>query len=237
MACASHAILQANLFLGLGLDAYIAIGRLPGGIVQHVWVLTREPSGDVLLWETASTMHPVHAYTHVHPHVHGTSTQVLFWETTKGSYYRLPRRWTGLYLEGAADVALFRSAQGEMLGGGAAAGAGAGSTRGGGTLSTREAGGGVTGRGGGGGKRALGRGELASMSREERRSARAAAALAKDKAEREAARKAKELAERQKQEGELLEHAPHACIHTCILSCVWHVHGMEAGGRALCQLH
>ena len=48
----------------MGLDAYIAIGRLPGGITQHVWVVTREANGDVRLWET-----------------------------TKGRYYTLPQRW------------------------------------------------------------------------------------------------------------------------------------------------
>ena len=63
-ASEDHAILQANLFLGMGLDAYIAIGRLPGGITQHVWVVTRESNGDVRLWET-----------------------------TKGIFYSLPQRW------------------------------------------------------------------------------------------------------------------------------------------------
>ena len=100
-ASEDHAILLANLFLGMGLDAYLAIGRLPGGVTQvrraatattttatatpatpptstapaprpppptqHVWVLTREPNGDVLMWET-----------------------------TKGKYYTLPQRWSGL---------------------------------------------------------------------------------------------------------------------------------------------
>ena len=51
-ASEDHAVLQCNLFLGLGLDAYIAIGRLPGGVQQHVWVVTREPNGDILFWET-----------------------------------------------------------------------------------------------------------------------------------------------------------------------------------------
>ena len=50
----------------MGLDAYLAIGRLPGGIAQHVWVVTRESNGDVRLWET-----------------------------TKGRYYTLPQRWKG----------------------------------------------------------------------------------------------------------------------------------------------
>ena len=79
-----HAILQCNLFLGLGLDAYIAIGRLPGGVQQHVWVVTREPNGDI-----------------------------LFWETTKGDFYTLPGRWTGLYLEGAAEAMQFGGMGGE----------------------------------------------------------------------------------------------------------------------------
>lgn len=51
-ASEDHAILQANLFLGLGSDAYLAIGKLPGGLRQHVWVVTREGNGDVLMWET-----------------------------------------------------------------------------------------------------------------------------------------------------------------------------------------
>eukprot|EP00966_Prymnesium_polylepis_P175508 4061799-Prymnesium_polylepis.1 len=51
-ASEDHAILQCNLFLGLGIDAYLAIGKLPGGLVQHVWVATREPNGDVRFWET-----------------------------------------------------------------------------------------------------------------------------------------------------------------------------------------
>lgn len=71
-ASEDHAILQANLFLGMGLDAYIAIGRLPGGITQHVWVVTRESNGDVRLWET-----------------------------TKGIFYTLPQRWKGLFMDGA----------------------------------------------------------------------------------------------------------------------------------------
>ena len=36
-----------------------------------MWVLTREPNGDVLMWET-----------------------------TKGKYYTLPQRWSGLLLDG-----------------------------------------------------------------------------------------------------------------------------------------
>ena len=84
-ASEDHAILQCNLFLGLGIDAYLAIGRLPGGVTQHVWVVTREPNGDV-----------------------------LFWEPTKGDYYTLPGRWTGLYLDGASGAA-------GVEGGGAAA--------------------------------------------------------------------------------------------------------------------
>ena len=75
-ASEDHAILQCNLFLGLGLDAYLAIGRLPGGVQQHVWVMTREPNGDI-----------------------------KFWETTKGEFYTLPGRWMGLYLDGTFEVA------------------------------------------------------------------------------------------------------------------------------------
>ena len=70
-ASEDHAILQCNLFLGLGLDAFLAIGKLPDRITQHVWVVTREPNGDV-----------------------------RFWETTRGCFYTLPQRWTGLFMEG-----------------------------------------------------------------------------------------------------------------------------------------
>ena len=80
-ASEDHAILQCNLFLGMGLDAYIAIGRLPGGIVQHVWVMTREPNGDV-----------------------------RFWETTKGRFFTLPQRWAGLLMDGA-DAGVFKEHQ------------------------------------------------------------------------------------------------------------------------------
>ena len=41
-ASEDHAVLQCSLFLGLGLDAYLAVGRLPGGVQQHAWVATRE---------------------------------------------------------------------------------------------------------------------------------------------------------------------------------------------------
>jgi hypothetical protein len=75
-ASEDHAILMCNLFLGLGLDAYLAIGKLPGGIQQHVWVVTREPTGDV-----------------------------KFWETTKGCCYTLPARCQSVLLEGAGEVA------------------------------------------------------------------------------------------------------------------------------------
>lgn len=67
-----HAVLLCNLLLGMGMDAYLAVGRLKGGIVQHVWVLTREPTGDVRMWET-----------------------------TKGTFYTLPGRWSGLFMDGA----------------------------------------------------------------------------------------------------------------------------------------
>ena len=84
-ASEDHAILQCNMFLGMGLDAYIAIGRLPGGIVQHVWVVTREPNGDV-----------------------------RFWETTKGRFYTLPARWPGLLMDGA-DLGTFKESETDLL--------------------------------------------------------------------------------------------------------------------------
>ena len=84
-ASEDHAILQCNMFLGMGLDAYIAIGRLPGGIVQHVWVVTREPNGDV-----------------------------RFWETTKGRFYTLPARWPGLLMDGA-DAGTFKESETDLL--------------------------------------------------------------------------------------------------------------------------
>jgi len=52
-----HALLMCNLFLGLELDAYVCVGRLIEGSGEgekrHVWVMTREPNGDVGLWETS----------------------------------------------------------------------------------------------------------------------------------------------------------------------------------------
>jgi len=51
-----HALLMCNLFLGLGLDAYVCVGRLADtseGEKRHVWVMTREPGGDVSMWETS----------------------------------------------------------------------------------------------------------------------------------------------------------------------------------------
>jgi hypothetical protein len=143
-ASEDHAILQCNLFLGLGLDAYIAVGRLPGGVLQHVWVVTREPNGNV-----------------------------LFWETTKGDYYILPARWTGLYLDGAAD-----SINGQISADGRAAALVAKSKpKQKARLQTDEA-----------------------VDLQDRRKLRAAAALAQDKAEREAQKKAKEVAEAHRRE-------------------------------------
>jgi hypothetical protein len=147
-ASEDHAILQCNLFLGLGLDAYIAVGRLPGGVLQHVWVVTREPNGNV-----------------------------LFWETTKGDYYILPARWTGLYLDGAAD-----SINGQISADGRAAALVAKSKpKQKARLQTDEA-----------------------VDLQDRRKLRAAAALAQDKAEREAQKKAKEVAEAHRREEMLL---------------------------------
>ena len=40
---------RSTLCAGMGLDAYLAIGRLHGGVQQHVWVLTREPNGNLRL--------------------------------------------------------------------------------------------------------------------------------------------------------------------------------------------
>lgn len=50
-----HALLMCNLLLGLNLDAYVCVGRLRGCSERekrHVWVMTREPDGDVRIWET-----------------------------------------------------------------------------------------------------------------------------------------------------------------------------------------
>ena len=150
-ASEDHAVLQASLFLGLGLDAYIAIGRLPGGVQQHVWVMTREPNGDV-----------------------------LFWETTKGDHYTLPSRWSGLYLEGAADAAATMAGTTDLT-----------------EVSIK----GVL-------KRPKPKVKVlkgaAGFEIEDKRKQRAAAALARDKAEREAEKKAKELAEAQASEEKLL---------------------------------
>lgn len=52
-----HALLMCNLFLGLGLDAYVCVGRLEGAKElekRHVWVMTREKGGEVRMWETST---------------------------------------------------------------------------------------------------------------------------------------------------------------------------------------
>ena len=51
-----HALLMCNLFLGLGLDAYVCIGRLndqSDGDKRWVWCMTRDPNGDIGMWETS----------------------------------------------------------------------------------------------------------------------------------------------------------------------------------------
>ena len=51
-----HALLMCNLLLGLGMDAYVCVGRLKGaneGEKRHVWVMTREPDDTVKMWETS----------------------------------------------------------------------------------------------------------------------------------------------------------------------------------------
>ena len=165
-ASEDHAILQCNLFLGLGMDAYLAIGRLPGGIQQHVWVVTREPNGDV-----------------------------KFWETTKGDFYTLPGRWTGLFLDGTFEAipkGLLTAKGGDESGRSSAdpaeraARAAAAAAR---RLSKAEA-------------------KYGSISDADtafdKRKQRAALALAQDKAAREAERKALEQAAAQKREETLL---------------------------------
>jgi hypothetical protein len=62
----AHSVLLCNLFLGLGVDAYICVGALRHHSRQHQWVMTREADGSV-----------------------------LFWETVKGAPYVLPARWKG----------------------------------------------------------------------------------------------------------------------------------------------
>lgn len=52
-----HALLMCNLFLGLGLDAYVCVGRLEGAKEfekRHVWVLTRHKDDSVKMWETST---------------------------------------------------------------------------------------------------------------------------------------------------------------------------------------
>ena len=52
-----HALLMASLLLGLGLDAYVCVGRLRGtreGQRRHAWVLTREDDGSVTSWELST---------------------------------------------------------------------------------------------------------------------------------------------------------------------------------------
>tara|TARA_B100000524_G_scaffold337770_1_gene228692 strand:+ start:163 stop:3438 length:3276 start_codon:yes stop_codon:yes gene_type:complete len=64
-----HALLLANLFLGLGLDVYVCVGRLHGAPPKekrHVWLLTRE-----------------------------ADCSVRMWEVTSASFFELPQRWHG----------------------------------------------------------------------------------------------------------------------------------------------
>jgi hypothetical protein len=60
-----HALVLCNMFLGMGLDAYVCVGVTRCGM-QHTWVMTREADG-----------------------------AVVFWETAMGRSYRLPQRWFG----------------------------------------------------------------------------------------------------------------------------------------------
>lgn len=94
----------------------------------------------------------------------------------QGDYYTLPQRWSGLYLEGASDALpphmRAGSAEGGASGGGGGGGGGAANKR-------REA-------------------KVDEVEVDDKRKQRAAAALARDKAEREAQKKAMELAEAQK---------------------------------------
>ena len=49
-------IIRCNLFLGLGMDSYVCVGRLHGVSAQnkrHVWIMTREADGSVRMWETS----------------------------------------------------------------------------------------------------------------------------------------------------------------------------------------
>eukprot|EP00698_Gefionella_okellyi_P002914 TRINITY_DN12762_c0_g1_i1.p1 TRINITY_DN12762_c0_g1~~TRINITY_DN12762_c0_g1_i1.p1 ORF type:complete len:1081 (-),score=206.26 TRINITY_DN12762_c0_g1_i1:6-3248(-) len=59
-----RAVVLCNLFLGLDKDAYVCVGRNKHGDT-HTWVMTREPDGSV-----------------------------IFWETLNGKGYKLPLRWT-----------------------------------------------------------------------------------------------------------------------------------------------
>lgn len=71
---------MCNLFLGLGIDAYVCVGRLQGcseGDKRHVWVMTREANGDVYMWET-----------------------------TQGTYVPLLERWQGVQLSEAEKATL-----------------------------------------------------------------------------------------------------------------------------------
>ena len=75
-----HALLMCNLFLGLGLDAYVCVGRLKDqseNDKRHVWVMTREVDGHVFMWET-----------------------------TQGTYVPMSNRWQGKQLSAAEKAAL-----------------------------------------------------------------------------------------------------------------------------------
>lgn len=70
--CEDHALLMCNLLLGQGRDAYVCVGRLHDaseGDKRHVWVMTREEDGSVLMWETS-----------------------------QGSFVELPARWPGIQI-------------------------------------------------------------------------------------------------------------------------------------------
>jgi len=52
-----HALLMCNLFLGLGEDAYVCVGRVKGATAnekRHVWVMTRHRDRSVKMWETST---------------------------------------------------------------------------------------------------------------------------------------------------------------------------------------
>jgi len=60
-----HCVLLCSLLLGFGLDAYVCIGTKAKGI-SHAWVVTINPDGTVLFWESLTAQR--HQHQEINPH-------------------------------------------------------------------------------------------------------------------------------------------------------------------------